>query len=81
MIDWIDVNKRVPDNRRKVLTWGTVTLCGVHQPGRSQLLGDTRFNLNAGGGGRFDVERSGMLASVRVTHRAEITGPAERGAS
>ncbi len=62
-IEWIPVSLRVPDDRREVLTWGA-----------GKCLGVSAFNWGKKGG-CFDIERR-LLWSARVTHWAEITGPA-----
>lgn len=72
-IEWIEVEKRVPDSRREVLTWGWIGICGMRMPG-SRLLWGTKFNPSSTGG-RFDVEIGSRFYSCRVTHWAEINGP------
>lgn len=77
-MNWIAVNERVPDTRRKVLAWGDSIVCFPGLPRRSRFLGETRFNSSPEGG-RFDIERTGGFASLvvyRVTHWCEIVGPA-----
>ena len=73
-MNWISVNERVPDNRRKVLAWGRWSIgpidCG---PG---FLGETRFNPSPSGG-KFDADRWNMYGSSTVTHWCEIVGPAD----
>lgn len=73
-INWINVDVRVPDNRRDVLAWGTSTLVGSPFGGEPKFLGVTRFNP-ARHGGEFDVERNAHFTARRVTHWAEIEGP------
>lgn len=73
-IEWIEVGKRLPDDRRKVLTWGTTAAGGLMMAG-NKFLGETKFNPSPTGG-RFDIERESFIFSCRVTHWAEINGPA-----
>ena len=72
---WISVSDRVPDNRRRIITWGTGGWIGLSA--REQFLGDTRFNP-AKDGGKFDIELSRRFTWCRVTHWAEIEAPADR---
>lgn len=80
-IRWISIKDRVPDTRRQVLAWGTVTFVYVYLREQT-FLGVTRFNPGSGGSpGDFDCERLGPmlfapLALRSVTHWAEIVGPA-----
>lgn len=79
MIDWISVDKRVPEDRRDVLVWGACWWGPFNRFKPTQFLGKTRYN--AGGRyteGRFDIEKHGgrpFSVAVSVTHWAEITGP------
>jgi hypothetical protein len=72
-MEWISVEDRVPDNRRKVLAWGRTT---PRFNERGQFLGATRFNPSRTGG-RFDIEAGRTWITTRVTHWAEIQGPEE----
>lgn len=72
-IDWIDVNTRVPDNRRPVLVWGQPYLRGLLTAERATFLGTTRYNVKSDGSGAFDNERTPLPA--KVTFWAEIQGP------
>lgn len=70
MIDWIDVQTCVPDNRRPVLVWGFTTFHA------NVFLGSTKYNATSSGG-RFDCERTTRFSPFLqcVTHWAEIDGP------
>lgn len=73
-MNWIKRNDRVPNNRRKVMVWGKSSTCGLNE---KSYFGISRFNLTPDGG-QFDVEERGGLGfvSIRITHWAEIEGPA-----
>jgi hypothetical protein len=73
-IEWINVETRLPEKRRRVLAWGRYYALGMI--GRSEgLIGPTKFNPSSTTGGSFDVEASGHFGFYRVTHWAEINGP------
>lgn len=76
-IRWIKVKERVPDDRRPVLAWGTADPIFGHWHRLPRFLGVTRFNAKADGG-TFDGERLHEWSFFirKVTHWAEITGPA-----
>lgn len=69
-MEWIPVEKRLPDDRRRVLVWIEARLMGRairYSPAVS------RFNP----GDRFDVEKPGSWFILnRVTHWCEIESPA-----
>jgi hypothetical protein len=78
-MEWINVAKRVPDDRRRVLAWGEAGFCiGGYQPLRAQFLGETAFNPSPSGG-RFDIESYKRFSVCHVTHWAELEGPNEEG--
>ena len=74
-MDWISVDKRVPEDRRRVLVWGRSWVLGnARRDG--EFLGETKYNPTRSGG-CFDIERAGHFASYQVTHWAEIVGPGQ----
>lgn len=73
-MDWIPIEKRVPDNRRKVLAWGRHGLLGMTL-GDGVFLGVTQFNASKAGG-NFDADYSSITTWCSVTHWCEIEGPA-----
>jgi hypothetical protein len=75
-MDWISVEARVPDDRRRVIAWGEVRGWGPISRPRGQFLGGTRYSP-ARGGGIFECERGRGLPWVKVTHWAEIVGPGQ----
>lgn len=79
-INWISVNIRLPDDRRKVLVWGSTYLMGTRLgPEGGSFLGSSRYNLKRDGTGVFDCESFGYFGSDSVTHWAEIEGPGSSG--
>lgn len=75
MLEWINVEKQVPDDRRKVFVWGFGGIFGVKlNKTTGQYLGTTSFNPSKTGG-RFDIEKPGYYTFCKVTHWAEIEGP------
>lgn len=74
-MNWIDVSIRVPCDRRQVLCWGQRYIAGM-AVGEPRLLGWAKFNM-CRDGGQFSIATSHGLTSCRVTHWAEIVGPAE----
>lgn len=77
-IAWINVKRRVPDDRRAVLAWGYAILFGINCRPTGAFLGATKFNPSRVGGD-FDIETAGRFVLRRVTHWAEIEGPDVRG--
>lgn len=77
MCDWIAVKQRVPEDRHLVLVWGESGFVPITTPWKSSFLGTTRFNPRRDGG-HFDIEHRhwSSLYWCRVTHWAEIVGPA-----
>lgn len=70
-INWIQVEQRVPDSRRPVLTWGhSFTFHGAN----GRFLGVSKCNIGRNGH-KFDNEVGGILPPPRVTYWAEIEGP------
>lgn len=78
MIDWIDRQQRVPDDRREVL------VCCQLFAGLSPRVGRrcvrlSRCNLTANGEAMFDIERGNWLTAAVVTHWAEADMPRDAG--
>jgi len=73
-INWINVDVRVPDNRRPVLAWGSSSIFSDPRIRAPKFLGVTKFNPTRDGG-EFDIERNTRFSFWRVTHWAEIEGP------
>ena len=73
VMQWIPVEKRLPEDRRRVLVWTETTLLGGMVRSGPAV---TRFNPDRFGG-RFDIEKPGswFLLSC-VTHWCEIEPPA-----
>lgn len=72
-MNWIPVGESVPNDRRRVITWGVYRYFGRDmEPG---FIGDTKYNPSRDGRGKFDNEVLGTYGSVRVTHWAEIVPP------
>lgn len=75
-MDWVPVEKRLPDDRRRVFVCIESLLVGGM---RRRSAGVSRFNPD-GFGGRFDVERPGSwFVMNRVTHWCEIDLPPAQG--
>ena len=74
-MNWIDVKNRVPCARESVLCWGNRYIAGVRL-GKPSFLGLSEFNIRKNRSS-FDIECFSPLAFCRVTHWAEIVGPAE----
>lgn len=73
--DWIPIEQRVPEDRRKVAVWIDVRLAPswLRRKGDG-FLSQSRYNPSPRGG-RFDADTSGRWASHRVTHWQEVVGP------
>lgn len=73
-MEWIETSVRIPDNRREVLTWGTME-SHFHKP-RTAFLGVSRCNITKEGH-KFDNEGADSFWNpyLKVTHWAEIRGP------
>lgn len=74
-MDWIDVNDRVPENRRPVLAWGLHSILGMKY--KSRFIGQTRFNPTKSGG-KWDAQISDRFSNTLVTHWCEIVPPNNR---
>jgi len=74
-IEWISVKSRLPDDRRKVLAWGSASMMGLNW-NSGGFIGATKFNPGRDGG-RFDIEAYSRFSVTIVTHWAEIVGPTE----
>lgn len=77
MIDWIPVETRVPDTRRRVLVFGRLVFFG-HSSFSDAVILITKFNPSPSNG-RFDCERQRRWwgnISYQVTDWAELTEPA-----
>lgn len=71
-MQWIPVDKCLPEDRRRVLVWIESTLMGGMLRRGAAV---TRFNP-CSSGGRFDVEKPGSWFILsRVTHWCEIEPP------
>ena len=73
-MNWINKTTRVPDTRRKVLTWGH----SWWSRGREQtFLGVARCNISRDGAAKFSNEHIGCGLYNTVLWWAEIEGPEE----
>jgi hypothetical protein len=73
-INWIDRNKKPPENGEYVLVWGTVPT--LHGTSKSMFLGEAQYRYN-----QFTVDYTGHFGLVMVTHWAELNPPSEVTAS